>query len=730
MRKIPKILVRRMLPLFLIGVAAVSVAVLTALSFGSSTYHITGQMVYTPLPTAGTKDLYEPPELRTLITMVKSPTNLAQLQEEFHLVEPVRVLDQLIEVDNPSLTNTIDISLDWGDPDQGRLLLDRLMSVYIEQVAQMRKAKLAGYVNDLEMQVNLVKRRKQGASQALRDFNAEVAIDDFENGPKILSDRIAAMESQLDKLKVEENASIAKGADSKRRLQESQEKAAQDAEAEAAAAAAQESLTDIRNRQARLAEKKAEAQFRKEIKVQIDLLRRQYDDKLALFQRRMATEQEVLKIRGELMQLYAKIEVTPEIAAYDHEIAELDKAVVPETGKKKAKQSPIITNLLVTEMVNEQDLLGIRARMTMLQADLAIGRRRLQKLMALYSEGEQLQREVETIDQQLLRTENQRHAFEQMLSYEPHEFTVTSAATGLLTPPSSNRKKLAIMAVLAIGILLAGPMLAWDFYRARQADGAVLMTGFGLPTISPPLQNDRLIGRRQALNTRRWCDQVSLRLQQLAPQPGSVVLLTHHRSTALDATLWYGTAGALAERDERVCVVLAQTDPERHGVFVAALTQPGRADPSPARRFTGLAEYLGEETDSIDEVVVRTSRRNVDVVTAGMSDLSTNRMATRRMDRLFEELKPRYSLILLIGPEFADTLGVEIVARQADGVIVCGEQDAAFQSDEEYTLQSLFELEAPMWGHVVRPDEDPGSLQAVAEKAASVTTGTSGLLPR
>ena len=716
MRKAPRILIRRLIPLTLIGLASLGVAVLAALSFGSSTYHITGQMVYTPLPSMGTKDLYEPPDLKTLLTMVKTPSNLARLKDEFHLAEPVRLLDQLIEVDNPSLTNTIDLALDWGDPEQGQEMLDRLMGLYADEVARMRRAKLAGYVDDMGNTVRMTKRRRQAAAEAMRKFNADVAIDSFDSGPKELADKISFLESALERAYADEVRYVETTADSKRRLEETKKADEKQAAKEAEEEAQQQSTTDIRNKQSRLAEIRAQARFEKEMKVQIDLKREELDRALVLYERRMATEQEVQKLRGELKQLYAKLEITPKIAGIDSEMAKLDELIVPQASKKKKpKQSPIITQLLVWEMQNEQSLLATRARIDHYKAELALQRRRLQKLMSLFDEGEALAAEVDAIDQQLILAETQKAAFEQMLAYEPHEFTVTSTATHLLTPPSSNKKKLAMMAVLAIGLLLAGPMLAWDFYQARQADGAILMSGFGLPTISPPLESEKLIGRRQALNTRRWCDQVSLRLQQLAPQPGSVVLLSHHRLNALDATLWYATAGALAERDERVCVVIAQTDPEAHALFVSALTQPGRPDPSPAGRFTGLAEYLSEETDSIDEVIVRTPRRNVDVITAGMKPLATNKMATRRMDLLFEQLKPRYSMILLLGPEFADTLGVEIVARQADGVVVCGEENAIFASEEEYTLQSLFELDAPMWGHVVRPHEDPALAIAKAE---------------
>ena len=707
MRKLPHIILRRLLPLILIGVAALAVAVVTAMTFGQSTYHISAQLVYTPLPTAGVKDLYEPPELKTLLNMVKTPENLARLKDEFHLVEPVRLLDQLIEVDNPSLTDTITIALDWSDADEGTRMLDRLMAIYSENVADLRRAKLAGYVADMESAVQLTRRRRSGAAEALRKFNAELAITDFESGPKELTDQIASMEFSLEQLFADEARYKATVADSERRLEESKRVEAEKAAKEAEEDAAQESLTDQRNRQARLAELIARAEFEKEVQIQIAVAREAYNRALSLYERHMETRAEVEKLRGDLLRLQAKIEKTPKIVEWEGEMAEIDKTLVPAAGKKRPKQSPIITQLLVWDMQNKQDLLGTQSKIDHYKGELAMARRRLQKLQQVWDEGEALQLEVESLDRQLQLVEQQRNAFEQILNYKPHEFSVASPATHLLTPPSSNRKKLALMALLAIGLLLAGPMLAWDFYRARQADGAVLMSGFGLPTISPPLAGDRLLGRRQAMNARRWCDQVSLRIQQLAPQPGTVVLLTHHRPTSLDAMLWYGTAGALSERDERVCVVLAQPDETTHALFVEALTQPGRPDPSPAGRFTGLAEWLAEECDDVEELIVRTPRRNVDVVTGGMRPVSTNRMATRRMDELFAALRPRYSLVLVVGPEFEDTLGVEIAARQADGVIVCGEEDAAFDAAEEYTLSSLIELQAPLWGHVVRPNDDP-----------------------
>ena len=708
MRQLPRILLARLIPLALIGVASVAVAVVSALTLGQSTYHISAQMVYTPLPGTGGdgRKLYEPPDLRTLTTLVKSAGNLARLKQEFHLVEPVRLLEQSIEVSNPSMTDTLDLKLDWGDADQGRRMLDRLMRIFAEQVADMRREKLKGYVADMEASVRLTRTRRRSASDAIRDFNAAASVEDIATAPEQIADQIVKLEIEKDKAEVEEARFVVAVQDSERLLDQSKREEAEKAEKEAAEEAQQESMTDIRNQQNRLSELLEAERFQAEIIARIEVKRNELNREMSLYKQSLSTLEKVERIRGELTQLYARIEKTPRIIELEADMAELDKAIVPQSTKKKPKQSPIIMQLLARDMHNKQELLKARAQIDFINQELLKAHRRSVMLQQLRNEAESLQLELDSVDERLAELERQKSTFEQLVGFDPHEFTVTSPASHLLTPPSSNKKKVAVVVLAASLLLLAGPLLAWDLFRSRKGDASGTLERHGFGVISPPLLTDRPFGRRQALNVRRWCDQVSLRIQQLAPQPGSVVLLTHHRPTELDGTLWYGTAAALAERDETVCVVLAQPDDESHAVFVGSLTQPGRPDRSPAQRFTGLTEYLTSQTDSVDELIVHTPRRNVDVVTAGMTPLVTNRMATRRMDGLITQLRERYSIVLLVGPEFGDTLGVEIVARQADGVIVCGEEGAAFGLGEDYTLQSLIELNAPVWGHVLRPVDD------------------------
>lgn len=713
MRKLPAILVRRVLPLAVCVFVASCVGVAFALVKGQVTYKLTSTMVYTPLPISSElRNIYQPPQLKTLLTFVKTPASLGRLASEFDAPVPVRLLGRMIDVKNPSQTDTLLLSMDWHDAAEGAAMLDRLMQLYAVEVTSMRRAKLRGYVSDLQHSVVSARRRREAAYEALARFNRRIGVDDYRTAPVAMEQRIEHLESRLANLRAQAQASELLVEDTRKRKIEGERLAAAEAAREAAAEAESESLDEIRRRQERMTQKRQEERTRMEALARIDAKTKELARVRELYTRHFASLDEVQKLQAELKGLYAQVLETPRIAALSTEIERLDKAVIPSKGNKKPS-NPIIRQLLTAELTHEQALIGQRVEIEQLETQLAAERRSLDLISADRKEGEALQQEVADLSAQVSTVEAQRAAFERLLTYEPHEFTVAAQASAAMESPGSNRMKMVVMGFAPVFLLLAGPLLAWDLWNARQPDIGLFLLQHGVPALSPPRPRPGVFGPAPFTfaERRRWCDQVALRMQQSAPRVGSCVMLSNHDLTVVDADLWADVALSLASREEQVLVVLATPDAEDAVRFIDALTTPEAAR-GPGRmavdslRCRGLAEYLRGPAEIEDALasVVRTPGSGVDVLTAGRGVLTTAMLASRRMDALIDAVRPRYSTILLVGPDFADSVTVEVLARLADGVVIGCHENAPFNTDEVHCLESLVELGAPLWGVAVRPD--------------------------
>ena len=735
-RKLPAILVRRMLLLSVIVAVAAAAGVGLATRLGETTHTLTATMVYTPLPSARElKEVYDPPDLKTLLTFLKTPDTLAKLTEEFQTGVPPRVLDKLIEVDNPTQTATVRLTLGWSDADRGAQLLDKLMAYYSQRVAEMRRVKLRGYVADLDRATLHAERRRDEAYEALRRFNARLGVEDYDGAPELVTKRIEGMEFQLARLLVEEKSIAKLIADTKERTLRGKRQAEEEAAREAAESAQTESVTEMRQRQNRMSEKRRDERAKLQVLAQIESKRAELARVNNLYRQHFASVEEVEALKTELRVLYAKVVETPEIATLTEEIQKLDEAVIP-SKEPKVKTSPIITQLLTTEMQHEQDLLGTQVKIETLRSNLLIERRLLENLVARRQEGEALEQEVENLSQQVAIVAGQRAAFERLLAYEPHEFTVTAPASASLEAPASNRKKMAVLGFAPVLLLLAGPLLLWDLWKARQPDVSLMMAQHGLPDLSPPKPPPGLLGPKpfRRSDRRRWCDQVALRLQQLSPRVGAAVLVSPHRFEADTAEMWSGVACSLASREERVLVVLASTDAAQNAAHLGAAFDPGgigdEANPPP--QTPGLLEHLTTGEGDPRDLVQRTPYPGVFVLPAGGGVLSTPLLASKRMDALMEAVRQDYTSILLAGPDFADSITVEVLTRFSDGVVVSCRENAPFGADDTYCLESLLELDTPVWGVAVRPDGERSDevappLPVVAAPHAADVTPQAGM---
>jgi Mrp family chromosome partitioning ATPase len=145
-------------------------------------------------------------------------------------------------------------------------------------------------------------------------------------------------------------------------------------------------------------------------------------------------------------------------------------------------------------------------------------------------------------------------------------------------------------------------------------------------------------------------------------------------------------ASCLARRDERVLVL------------------DGRLGEASDGGTPGLREYLSFSVAEADEVIRPGPLPGVDVLPAGKPVTCGDALATHRMRELIEELRSRYTLILLQGPSLHDPVDLSILAAFTEGMIIVAERPPVSLPVARKTLASLVRLEAPLIGQVVLTD--------------------------
>src|SRR5262245_28169501 len=176
------------------GVVAAAVGLLYSQKF----YRAEGVLLYTPLPLPESlKNVYNPQKMESLISIIKSTRNLETLISEFELGLTPEVLSKKIVVAQVPRTETVSITLDWGDQDTGEAIVNRLMELHIQHVVSIQRDKTNTYIDNIE---GLLKPREEelaAVQQDLAKFRAEKNIFDIKSDRDRLTKEVSTIEGKL-----------------------------------------------------------------------------------------------------------------------------------------------------------------------------------------------------------------------------------------------------------------------------------------------------------------------------------------------------------------------------------------------------------------------------------------------------------------------------------------------------------------------------------------------------
>ena len=681
------------------------------------TYTVEGTLVYNPIPMpAQAVGLYQPPDLKTMVTFAKAPETLQKVTDDLELGVPVPVLAMMLEVIDPKMRQGIVCQLKREDPEQGEKILDRFMELFPQHIAEMRRQKVLGYIEDLDHAVVSNKTRLAAAQSKLAEHYEHLGAVDAATEHDRLLRQYEADEAIVTANERANTAARGTLEEIEKRLKQLRDEVQREAEKSKEDAAQQESLTAQRLRQNRLLELINERRFQIQVQAQIDVKQEEYERALKLYENDFVSLSRVQKLEADLRTLIAKVEHDEQIEAWRAELKRIDKDVVP-SATVKPKTSPIITRILGRKFDLE---LGIKEKITQAnQAKLAIAiaRKKIHSYQLMQKQTVNLQKDLDVIKDERETLENQLSALRKIASYGPREFSIVSNATGLMYSPSSGKKKTFILVFGGLVFLLCAPVFVLELLKALKTRVFDKFHDIGLLDLWPmrPRRTgflQRTVGSFTTL-AEQWAQLVALRLQQLCRKRGSVLMFTPVQNDRKDVLLITRVAQYLALRDERVAILSTTNDMDSRTAFEEAIRSMGRealADDgnsqseSAANLSVGLSEYLRLECSQVNEIVRPSPTRGIDFVTAGQKQTPIDLMTGSQMCQVINHLQTHYTMVLIAGPPLSETIDLEVQARHTDGVLFLLDDAELLSSQMRYSLQSLQELDSErLWGMARRP---------------------------
>jgi hypothetical protein len=321
----------------------------------------------------------------------------------------------------------------------------------------------------------------------------------------------------------------------------------------------------------------------------------------------------------------------------------------------------------------------------------------------------ELKLEVDEKEKRYSELSQQLDQINQLRECELTEYVVTSpAAVNPVDDVSSNRRNLFVCSVLGFGLLLTAPLIAMEVIRLRPSPITVISRRWNLPVLgshSPGFSGNTSSNGVRSQDLRL----MALRIQQSLSRPsGRVVMFCglDHGESPLD--LIRSLSYCLAQREESVLMI--QIPPTLEAAEGWRLGNEG----SFKAGRPGVAEFLASGSVDATSFVISAGVAGIDFLPGGCSAVASEAMASSRLTGLIEQLRAKYSMIILCGPSTLYPADLQMLAARADGIVFTVNQHSVNSVYGNEVIGDLLELGAPILGLAEQP-QSTGSFGSVTE---------------
>jgi Mrp family chromosome partitioning ATPase len=398
---------------------------------------------------------------------------------------------------------------------------------------------------------------------------------------------------------------------------------------------------------------------------------------------------------AELRESVGVVDIDKDLGQMSEQIADLES----ELRKERLSQTTLLAQKKTTNLATV--LLINRTEIGQLEGLLAERRKGAEKIKAVRRQMQTLADEVTVAALNRQRAETELAAQDQLRGSLYNELAVIQPARPGLDPVTSNSKKLMLGVFCLCGLLFVIP-LGWTELRAwKEHPLTTTARQIGLSVLAAPHSEPGSSPRIRALAppaAGEYARLLALRIQQCAAKPGYTVLFSGLDRGASPTVLLTSLAKCFAERDHRVLLMDIQAGHDQSFAWEGLLTDSDRKSAATAEPRYGVSNYLTFERPDVDELTLSTVIPDVDCLGAGTTPLPVEGLGTRRMSELFEQLRERYTLILVAGPRVDRSVDLELLAARVDGIVFHTSKSGGPDARAAQAVRHLIELDAPILG--------------------------------
>jgi Mrp family chromosome partitioning ATPase len=683
---------------------------LAALVLGRASSTLHGTVVYTGLP--GASRSYEPLPPVTCAEMMTSSRMYDALRESLDLDLTYADFKSRLVTKANSQSMMMNVFLNWGDADEGIVVLNKILNLFSEEIADQRRATLRKHVADFSHALDEAHRETTELRDELSGLRSKQMALMNEGGLandryRSVLDNVSRTELAIDEMRVT-------------KLGVEQQVDALEQQIREGESAYKDNFNGLKEK------------LTGSVLELVELRRKFYSPESKPFLALNALEKEITDFdsaREASDDFTAWKASLADIVKSGEEVLAAENLVKWEADAETvhAAASPLLTAHVqeINRLEDQRKALALSLIPVTNQIEMLE-----QRLVRYQSEASRVAAELGTVGPAAVEESEQRLAAalskentlaevrDEMVRLEQspvREMTIASPASDQSAIKSSNRGKWFVIAFGACGLALVTP-LAWrEWSDLRPSPQVQFAKSLQLPVIADRLlqgfsTSGRMIsvgGEADAFDIEAL-RALTLRIQQSAYRPGSVVLFSGMHSTATTAPLISAVARCLAERQESVLIIDAVSCDRRREPGFALDGIPSNLDAigadvlseSPSRGNFGLAEFLSGEADPSPEVARPGGCAGIDIISSGDVAFSREAMASGRLTQLIESCRERYTFILLNGPPCTSAADAQMLAARADGIILTAGRQVAEDRYARSAVVDLIELGAPIIGVV------------------------------
>jgi hypothetical protein len=187
-------------------IATAAGAYLIVQKFAKPTYRSEGRLIYTANFRGGAKPLYVPPNIQTVVQMVKSEKVFEEARKKFLPNETRDAFLAKARIEVARMSEFIDVSFDNPDPDLANQVANELMTEGLKNFDTERKSAIAKGIADTKKALEIAKTELESAKAEYRRAHEAKGIPD-------LDAEIRKSETAIATLEQEQRSAILKKAD-------------------------------------------------------------------------------------------------------------------------------------------------------------------------------------------------------------------------------------------------------------------------------------------------------------------------------------------------------------------------------------------------------------------------------------------------------------------------------------------------------------------------------------